>query len=456
MKALMVAGTHSGAGKTTVSLALMAALRRRGLVVQAFKVGPDFIDPGHHALVTGRPSHNLDGWMLGLDESRRIFARHTAGADVAVVEGVMGLYDGFDPKAEDGSSAQLAKALNLPVLLVADCRSMARSAAALAGGFAAFDPGVSFVGLAANRVGGTRHARMLAQALTLVPDMPFAGGLVRDQGLTLPERHLGLVTAEEGGLDDVVQQHLADWLEGGLDLDWLLAGLPDLSPEPPDDPEPPAPRVRLAVARDAAFCFYYAENLRRLRAAGAEPVFFSPLAGEGLPEGCQGLYLGGGYPELYAETLSACRLGRELAGAVADGLTVYAECGGMMFLGRELIDLEGRRWPMAGVLGIATRMLPRLRSLGYRRVTLTRSCPLGPAGARARGHEFHYSELSGEPEGEGLHPDAYAAESRLGPEPGTRGFLQGNLLASYVHLHLGSNPALAPALVDWMERGTKG
>lgn len=456
MKALMVAGTHSGSGKTTLSLALMAALRRRGLTVQAFKVGPDFIDPGHHALVTGRPSHNLDGWMLGIGESREIFARHAAGADVAVVEGVMGLYDGYDPKAEDGSSAQMAKALGLPVLLAADCRSMARSVAALAGGFAAFDPGVRFLGLAANRVGSPRHAEILAQAMELCPAMGFAGALVRNQGLTMPERHLGLVTAEEGGLDGPALERLADWVEDGLDLNALLARAEIPDPTPPAPAEPKPARVRLAVARDAAFCFYYAENLRRLEQAGAELAFFSPLAGEGLPQGANGLYLGGGYPELFAEQLAGCRLRAELPAVVAKGLTVYAECGGMMFLGRELSDLAGRRWPMAGVLGLATRMLPRLRSLGYREVTLTGSCPLGPAGTRARGHEFHYSELAGAPEGPGLGDGVYRAEGRLGPEPGTKGFLQGNLLASYVHLHLGSNPALAPALVDWMAAGHKG
>lgn len=454
MKALLVAGTHSGSGKTTVSLALMAALKRRGLKVQAFKVGPDFIDPGHHQKVTGRPSHNLDGWMLPLAQSREIFARYAADADVVVVEGVMGLYDGFDPVADDGSSAQMAKALNLPVLLVADCHSMARSVAALAGGFAGFDNQITWAGLAANRVGSARHTDLLAQSMSLVPQMDFLGGLPRDEDLAMPERHLGLITAEEGGLDNEAADRLAGWVEAGLDIDALLAGLPEMNLAVPADPppRPPSPsKVRLAVARDAAFCFYYPENLRRLQEAGAELAYFSPLAGQELPAGSDGLYLGGGYPELFAKDLAACPLRAGLKAAVDSGLTVYAECGGMMFLGNGLMDLDGKSWPMAGVLNIATRMLGRLKRLGYREVTLMRDCPLGAAGQKVRGHEFHYSELSG-PIGPELDEGVYQASGRLGPEPGTHGYLQGKVLASYVHLHFGSNPTLAPALVDWMEK----
>ena len=450
MKALLLAGTHSGAGKTTLCLALLSAFRRRGLAVQAFKVGPDFIDPGHHALASGRPSHNLDGWMLSRQENLAIFARHAQGCDVAVVEGVMGLYDGFDPVAEEGSSAQMAKWLGLPVLLCVDARAMARSLAALAQGFARFDPGLTWAGLVANNVGGVGHAALLKQAMSTVPELPFLGGLPRRPDLALPERHLGLVTAEDGGFDQPRLLALADWLETGLDLDALLAALPEIGLAPPAPQPPPAgPPVRLGVARDQAFCFYYPENLRRLEAAGAELVYFSPLAERQLPAGLHGLYLGGGYPELHAPALSANQgLSRQIAQLGRQGLPIYAECGGMMYLGREVVDQESRRWLMAGLLPQRFAMLPRLRSLGYREITLTRPTPLGPAGAQARGHEFHYSEISGQEPDPATDQDVYQATGRRGPEPDCRGYLRGNVLASYVHLHFGSNPALAPALVE--------
>lgn len=450
MKALVVGGTQSGAGKTTITLALMAACRRRGMTVQGFKVGPDFIDPGHHALATGRPSHNLDGWMLPPQENRAIFARHAAGCDLAVIEGVMGLYDGFDPVEEAGSSAQMAKLLGVPVLLCVGARAMARSLAALARGFVEFDPGLSWAGLLANQVGSTAHVEILRRAMSLVPGLPFLGGLKREPALALPERHLGLVTAEEGGLGPERWEMLADWLEQGLDLEGLLAGLPELdlpAPEAEDEVAIPAgPRVRLGVARDRAFCFYYQENLRRLERAGAELVFFSPLADRALPPGLSGIYLGGGYPELFAPELAA---NQEMRAALADfarrGGVIYAECGGMMYLGRALLDQDGRRHPMCGVLDLETRMLPRLKALGYREVRFGADTPLGPAGTVARGHEFHYSELTASPRGV---DQVYRARGRRGEEPGCLGLLAGNVLASYVHLHFGSNPELATALVD--------
>jgi cobyrinic acid a,c-diamide synthase len=451
VKGLVIGGAASGAGKTTLTLALIAALRRRGLIVQPFKVGPDFIDPGHHALAAGRPAHNLDGWMLGRGESLQIFARHATGADVAVVEGVMGLYDGFDPQGEAGSTAEMAKWLGLPVLLTVGARSAARSLAALAQGFHGFDPGLSWVGLVANQTGGPRHAEILRQAMELVPGLPFLGALPRRPELGLSERHLGLVTAEEGGMSAESLAGLADWLEAAVDVEALLAALPEVAL-----PDPPAPAqgfsgapVRLGVARDAAFCFYYEENLRRLAEAGAELVFFSPLADPALPPDLAGLYLGGGYPELFAEGLAAnARLRGQIAKAGRAGLPIYAECGGMMYLGRTLVDLERRTWPMAGLLPLATRMLPRLRTLGYRAVTFNQDTPLGPAGTSARGHEFHYSEIAELTPAPGFMATAYAVSGREGALADCPALLTANTLASYVHLHFGSNPALAPALVE--------
>ncbi len=449
MRGLVIAGAASGAGKTTLSLALMAAFKARGLVVQGFKVGPDFIDPGHHALVTGRPSHNLDGWMLTRRENLELFRRRAAGADLALVEGVMGLYDGFHPQEETGSTAEMAKWLGLPVLLCVGARSLARSLAALARGYAGFDPGLKWAGLVANQVGGPRHVQILAQAMELVPEMPFLGGLVRRPDIAMPERHLGLVTAQDAGLGAGQVARLVEWVEQGLDLEALWRGLPELELEPP--PPAPAPRgeaVRLAVARDRAFCFYYEENLHRLQQAGAELVFFSPLADSALPPGSRGLYLGGGYPELWARELAEnSHLLRQIKEVAERGMPIYAECGGMMYLGRHLQDQQGRRWPLVGWLPLEFGMLPRLCSLGYREVVFTRDTPLGPAGTRARGHEFHYSEIQGQDERGACH-SAYRVRGSRGPVEQTHGFVRANTLASYVHLHFASNPDLAPALVQ--------
>ncbi|MCF8041621.1 MAG: cobyrinate a,c-diamide synthase, partial [Desulfarculaceae bacterium] len=450
-KTIVIAGTSSGVGKTMVSLALMAALRQRGIAVQAFKVGPDFIDTGHHALVTGRTAHNLDGCMLPPDENRKIFSRYAASAQVAVVEGVMGLYDGANPVDEAGSTAQMAKILGAPVLLVANASSLARSFAALIRGYTGFDPHLTWAGVLANQVGGgAAHGRMLAQAMTLAPKTSLLGCLVDKRDLSLPERHLGLITAEEGGLGPLEQEQLAAWLEKAVDLNKLLGRLPDLGKESNTGLEPiPPKKVRLGVARDRAFCFYYHENLRRLEQAGAELVFFSPLHDSALPPGLSGLYLGGGYPELYARNLSRnVSLKKEIAELGRTGMPIYAECGGMMYLGREMRDLGGGVWRMAGLLPLSFTMLPRLKTLGYRCVVFNADTPLGPAGTTARGHEFHYSEISSCGSVHGMRSDCYAAFEHGGPLSDTPGFGLGNTLVSYVHLHFGSNPVLADNLVN--------
>jgi cobyrinic acid a,c-diamide synthase len=328
---------------------------------------------------------------------------------------------------------------------------MARSLAALAQGFAGFDPALTWAGLVANQVGGPRHGEILSQAMEQVSGLPFRGALRRRPEIALPERHLGLVTAQEGGLGDEAMGALADWLEKGLELDRLLNDLPEMTIAPPPEPEPSpssGARVRLGVARDEAFCFYYQENFRRLQQAGAELVFFSPLNDTSLPPDLDGLYLGGGYPELFAQRLADNRsLRREVASFGRQGGVIYAECGGMMFLGRGLTDTQGRRWPMAGLLELETKMLPRLRTLGYRQVKFRADTPLGAAGAVARGHEFHYSEICGCAAGAGSIQEVYQATGRSGPQPETKGYLARKVLASYVHLHFGSNPDLAAALV---------
>jgi cobyrinic acid a,c-diamide synthase len=444
-RGLVIAGTQSGVGKTTVTLGLLAALRRRGLVVQPFKVGPDFIDPGHHTRAAGRVSRNLDGWMLSREVNAALFRRQARGTDVAVVEGVMGLFDGYDGLSDAGSTAQMAKWLGLPVLLVVDARAMARSAAALVHGFADFDPDLNLAGVIFNRVGSATHLEYLQQALASLKGMRCFGGLPRDQELAIPERHLGLATTEDHPLEEAYLHHLADWLEAHLDVDGLLQALPPLllAEEPAVDIAPRT--VRLGVARDRAFCFYYPENLELLADSGAELVPFSPLEDRELPPGLHGIYLGGGYPELHAVQLAAnAGMRQALKEGATAGLPIYAECGGLIYLVKEIRDLEGLAHPMAGIFPFTVRMLPRLKALGYREVTLAAAGLLGPAGTRARGHEFHYSEMVGEPTDV---PRLYRLKSRKGGEAVAEGYCEHNVLASYVHLHFGSNPDVARNLV---------
>lgn len=455
---LLIAGTRSGCGKTSVSLGIMAALARRGVDVRPFKAGPDFIDPLHHGAATGRVSHNLDGWMLQRDTVRRIFARHASGGDVAVVEGVMGLFDGASGRDEQGSSAELAKWLGLPVLLVADAASLARSVAALVGGYVRFDPALRFAGVVLNRVGSPRHEELLREALEAVPDLPLLGCLPRMPGLELPSRHLGLITPDATPETANAYTRLADWVEAHLDLDALLGGL-SLSPISPvlSDPELNVSgerpvRIRLGVARDAAFCFCYAENLRLLEAAGAEIVFFSPLEDGGLPSGVDGLYLPGGYPELQAARLERnVSMRHAVRDFCASGRPVYAECGGFLYLLTGLTDSEGVERSMCGVYPGKAIMCERFRALGYREARFTQDTPLGRTGQRARGHEFHYSELVN-----GMHGteimQAYVVSDRLGRGVDAGGWLAGpqnNVLGSYLHLHFESNPLLAPAFVEY-------
>jgi cobyrinic acid a,c-diamide synthase len=450
-RGLVIAGVHSGVGKTTVALGLMAAYRRRGLTVQPFKVGPDFIDPGHHLQAAGRTSANLDGWMLPQAENLAIYHRHCRGAEIALVEGVMGLFDGYDGASEAGSTAQMAKWLGLPVVLVVDARSMARSAAAVAHGFATFDADLHLAGIIFNRVGSGRHLHYLQQAMTQVVGVTCLGGLPREQSLAIPERHLGLVTSEEHPLTPAYLAQLADVMEAHLDLEALLAIMAPVTLGEEAVAESEIwPDVRLGVARDQAFCFYYQENFRYLSRFGAELVPFSPLHDARLPEGLDGLYLGGGYPELFAKELAAnTGMRKSIKEMALAGLPIYGECGGLMYLSQGLTTLNGERVPMAGVLPLEVRMLPRLKALGYRQVTLEAESLLGPAGCQGRGHEFHYSEITSE--GAGLSK-AFRLADRMGGAAAAEGYWVHRTLASYVHLHFGSNPDLARHLVEYCRR----
>jgi len=439
----VVGGTHSGVGKTTVTLGLIASLHRRGLTVQPFKVGPDFIDPLHHAHAGGRRSRNLAGWMLTPDVNRRRFARATVGADVAVIEGVMGLFDGSEGRSDRGSTAEMARLLQLPVVLVIDAGAMARSAAALIHGFVSFDPKVSFAGVILNNVGGQAHADMIRDAVG--EGTPILGALPRLPDLVVPERHLGLHLPHEARQGYVEQ--VADLIAAHLDLDRLLTATVTPRQSVEALPAPAPARARIGVARDEAFCFYYDDNLELLAQAGAAIVSFSPIR-DPLPPDLDGLYIGGGYPELHAEALAQNTITiaavRELA---AGGAPIYAECGGLMYLGEHLC-MAGSESPLCGVLPFSTAISGGLK-FSYAEVQTTGG--LFGAGRRARGHLFHFSEIRGAAEtGRCYH--VRTSRGDLGDE----GYQVGGVLASYIHLHFASDPGLAPAFVGACESFRRG
>jgi cobyrinic acid a,c-diamide synthase len=451
---LVIAGAHSGAGKTTLTAGLIAALRRRGLTVQPFKAGPDYIDPSYHTLAAGQPCRNLDTWMLPPDAVVASFARGSRGADLAVIEGVMGLYDGFSYDEEAGSTAHLAKLLAAPVVLVLNIRSLARSAAALAQGFARFDPDLPLAGFILNHAGSAAHGAGVARAITGATGRPCFGWLPRDEQLRIPERHLGLVPTAEPGRWEAFIAAAADHVARYLDLDALLAAAETAPPVAGETLHAsrtslPQPRTRIAVARDEAFNFYYEDNLDLLREAGAELAFFSPLTDATLPAGCRGLYIGGGFPEVYADRLAAnVALRGELAAAVvgattAAGLPTYAECGGLMYLTEAITDLDGCTHPMVGALPGRSAMTGRL-TLGYREVMTLAGTPLAPAGITLRGHEFHYSDWIEQPAD---LPAAYRVAATANQPARLEGYAAGNLLASYIHLHWGAAPELAARFV---------
>jgi len=423
--AVLIAGTHSGVGKTTVTLGLMAALRRRGLEVQPFKVGPDFIDPSHHTAVCGRPSRNLDPFMMGIDGVRRSFCRAIEGADVAVVEGVMGLYDGMDA-TELGSSAQVAKALDIPVLLVLNVHGMSRSAAAMELGFSKFDPGVKIAGTILNRVGSERHLSMLKNSLQL----PVLAALPRRKDVEMKSRHLGLEMGFEREHD---LGALASFVEDNADLDKIL----ELNCQPcqvlGEEWAAAEKNVRIGIAWDEAFCFYYHENFRELERRGAELVFFSPLRDD-LPD-VDGLYIGGGYPELHAAALEAAPVRRQIRAASEGGMPIYGECGGLIYLCNEIV-FEDSKYSMAGALPATTIMTKKLQALGYVEAEVANFNPVVEMGEIIRGHEFHYSRVECEKDAR----FAYRLRRGKGIRDSQDGLVENNTLGGYLHAHFCSYP----------------
>jgi len=443
---IVVGGAASGVGKTTVTVALIGALRARGLRVAAFKCGPDYLDPSYHERALGAPSHNLDGWMMGRDAVVGTFARIARDAQVAVVEGMMGLYDGVAPDSDDGSSAEIAKWLGAPVLLVVDASGMARTIAALAKGYAEFDRKVRVAGVVANRVGGRGHLDLLRQACR---DVPIMGGFPTDPELTFPERHLGLFAATAAAVPQKVFERWSAVSREWLDLDAIVGiarSAPALKVSDESAKSQTQPRARIGIAHDEAFHFYYDDNLRRLESLGAELIRFSPVRDETLPE-VDGIYIGGGYPEVEAERLASnAPMIAGIRAFAANGGPVYGECGGLMYLAQSIKTLDGRAWPMAGLVPGEVLMVERLQALGYVEVETRAPSILGAAGLQFRGHQFRYSVL--EIPNERPVARLYSVKSRWGGVEFEEGYSVGNVLASYVHAHWASNPTAAEGFVE--------
>jgi cobyrinic acid a,c-diamide synthase len=432
---IVVAGTHSGVGKTTVATGLMAALAARGVRVASAKVGPDFIDPSYHAAATGRPGRSLDAWLSGEELIPSLAAAGAEGTDILVVEGVMGLFDGSAQPGCDGSTAAVARLLDAPVVLVVDASAMSGSVAAVVHGFRDLDPRVRLAGVVLNRVGGSGHATLLREALDPL-GVAILGVLYHDDELVWQERHLGLVpVAERPEEVRTAVARLGAALARACDVDALLASA-RTAPARLVAPPPTASavgRARVALAAGPAFSFTYPENLTLLADAGAELVPFDPLSAPAIPDGCDGLYAGGGFPEVFAGALGANRpLIEDVKRHMDRGMVAWAECGGLLWLSRSLDGVA-----MVGAVPTDARMTERL-TIGYRTAVTRVDCPFGPAGTVLRGHAFHRS--STDPGG-----DAVAWEGRFGS--GREGFATRAMFASYLHQHLAATPVVAERFV---------
>ncbi|UOE96002.1 cobyrinate a,c-diamide synthase [Alkalihalobacillus sp. LMS39] len=457
---IVIAGTNSGVGKTTLTLGLMSALRQRGLVVQGFKCGPDYIDPSYHTAVTGRHSRNVDSWMLEHDVVKEVFSSASQGADIAIIEGVMGVYDGKSPESNTGSTAEISQLLESPVLLIVNISSMARSAAAIVKGFQMLDESITIAGVIVNQAGSKGHYELCKKAIEKECGVKVLGYLLKGDTPKIPSRHLGLIPAIERGELDGLFTELGEKIAERIDLD-AVVHISEQAQEIKYDPvlfsdELVKPTVKIAVAHDAAFNFYYEENLHLLRQAGAELVYFSPLAGETLPKQVDGLYIGGGFPEEFAKELSEHTELQDDIRAVARELPIFAECGGYMYLTERIITTDGQCYPMVGVIQGEVTMQSKLAALGYREVTSLQDNIILQSGEKARGHEFHYSTFAcaNDNKQKAYHVKALRKD-------GEEGYSSENIVAGYTHLHFGSNRNIAKRFVRACEtyqqkRGSKG
>lgn len=439
MNRFVLAGTGSGVGKTTFTIGIMRALMKRNLVVQGFKCGPDYIDPTYHTAVTKRPSRNIDSFMMEQDVVRDIVARASNDADVSIIEGVMGFYDGKSPLSNEGSAAHISELTNSPVILIVNAASMARSVAAIVKGFQVLDANATIVGVIVNQLGSKSHFDIVKTAIEAECDIPVLGYLPKGAVPTMPSRHLGLVPAIERGDLDSFFDELAVAIEEYVDLEQLLTitTAPSLHvAHSIFEKQPNAPTVQIAVAKDAAFNFYYEENLELLRAYGAELQFFSPLQNEPVPSTAQGLYIGGGFPEEFAAQLSKNDVANaSVQQAIARGLPTLAECGGFMYLTESITDRDSQTHKMLGIIKGHVTMQQKLAALGYREITGVQGNFLINEQQQAKGHEFHYSTYSGTHE-----TPAYFSKGRFRAQQ--EGYLNGNLVAGYTHFHFASNPQL--------------
>ena len=444
---VVIAGVRSGVGKTTIATGIMAALTRRGYSVQPFKAGPDYIDPSYHKVACGVPSRNLDTWLLPHSTVVELYGRASEKRQISVVEGVMGLFDGHSSLDEEGSTAQLAKLLNAPVLLVADASKVARSVAAEVLGFQLFDPDLNVAGVILNGVASDRHLEFCKPQVEATTGLPVLGYLPRRADFEQPERHLGLIPTVEGTVARQWYDALVAQIEETIDVS-RVAEIARQCTAPrsqsqvyPEELQPK--RAKLAVAQDRAFNFYYQDSLDLLEAWGAEISPFSPLEDNALPEGAGGVYLGGGFPEMFAAELSANRpMLDSIRAAASRNVPIYGECGGLMYLGRSLTGFDNVSHKMVDLIPAVSAMSESRLSLGYREVQARHDTPLLSAGQQVRGHEFHWSTLEQPPSED---ESVYRVVNQGGRPDG---FRSGSVWASYVHVHLGSAPGLASRFVE--------
>ncbi len=436
---IIIAGTNSGVGKTTIVTGLLAALKEKGLTVQSYKVGPDYIDPGYHQLASGKVAHNLDTWLVPTDKVVPIFTKTAAGNDLVIVEGVMGLYDGG--RQGVSSTATIAKLLNAPVILVIDAKSMGESAAAIALGYKMYDQAVNLVGVIINRLGSPSHEKMVRDALKRI-GIPVLGSIYRNANLSMPERHLGLTPVAEHNAHERIAELCAQ-ISQQVDLEAIISigseapELPDAI-EQDDDLHAKKPVVRIGVAQDEAFSFYYPESLDVLKSMGAEIVPFSPLRDKELPE-VHGLLFGGGFPEMFVgELASNALMHQAISKACQQEMPIYAECGGFMYLTQEIVDFDGQRYKMVGVIPASCSMQSKLQTVGYVEATALTDTVLCDAGQCIRGHEFHFSLMENHGKAEDFPWAFEFKKTRTGAVyPG--GYAKGNVLASYLHMHFAGN-----------------
>ena len=455
---IMIAGTNSGVGKTTVTLGIMSALVQKGIEVQGFKAGPDYIDPSHHKFVTGNASRNLDTWMMGDSACRELFERSAVNADVSVIEGVMGLYDGSIDSTGHGSSAHLAKLLKTPVILVISAKGIAQSAGAVVMGYKEFDKDINLSGIIVNNVSSHSHYDCIKSSIEETCSVPVLGYLKKDKEIIIPERHLGLVPSEENVGQSNLYERLGKMALETVDIDGLLkvarsaGAFPDYDKSIFLDGNVTAD-INLAIAKDNAFCFYYQDDIDLFEALGAKVKYFSPLSNRRLPDDIDGIFLGGGFPELYTEKLMENdSMKKSILEAYNQGTVIYGECGGMMYLLERLIDCDGSSFNMCGVLSGTSRMENRRQGLGYIIAEATYDNVICKRGDTFRAHEFHWSKLLDVPENTIF---AYKTRKSNGKESGYDGICKKNVLASYTHVHFSSNPELARNLLSSMKKASE-